>query len=282
MPELPEVESVRLNLEKNVKGKTILRIHVLAKKQLIGDMQYALGQTIVDLERIGKYLALRLSNGYYLNVHLKMTGQFLYAKDQKHTNFPHSIPFTSGHQMPSNTTRIIIEFTDQSILFYNDLRKFGWIKITETPEFPTAPDVLSKQFTRRYFCSLLVRSRRPIKIILLDQEKLAGIGNIYANEVLFAAKIHPLQQSYRLTGKQIDELYGAIIRIIKKAIKRHGTSASDEAFILPDSTKGRYQNLLMVYDREGKPCKVCGSIIRRIKQHGRSSYSCSKCQSLND
>ncbi|MCL4374653.1 bifunctional DNA-formamidopyrimidine glycosylase/DNA-(apurinic or apyrimidinic site) lyase [Patescibacteria group bacterium] len=278
MPELPEVETIRLNLEKNLPGRIISRIRVLAKKQLTGRLDHALGQNIVAVERQGKYLAIRLGNGYYLNVHLKMTGQFLFAKNPRQTKFPHRIPFVHGQRMPGKTTRVIIEFSDRSQLFYNDLRMFGWIKITKTPQFPSAPDVLSARFTRRYFHQVVGRTHRAIKALLLDQEKQAGIGNIYANEALFAVKIHPLQPANRLNQKQVDQLYAAIIKIMKQAIKHRGTSASDEAFILPDSRKGRHQHYLLVYDREDQPCRICGTPIKRLKHHGRSSYFCPRCQ----
>lgn len=281
MPELPEVESIRLFLENHIVGKTILEIIVFEKKQFIGDIKKATNQKIIELFRKGKYLAIKLDNDYFLNVHLKMSGQFLYSKDKKHTEFPTIIPFTKSHQMPGSTTRIIINFTDQSILFFNDLRKFGYIKVSKIIEFPKSPDILSRLFTIDYLIDVLKHSSRPIKIILLDQNKMAGIGNIYANEALFYAKIHPLQPSKLLTIKQIKKLYISIISVINKAIKYQGSSASDEAFILPNSSKGSYQKFLQVYDREGKKCYICKSTIKRIKHHGRSSYFCPNCQKLN-
>jgi len=278
MPELPEVESIRLYLESQIIGKTILDIQVLEKKQFIGDIKKVIGKKITALLRKGKYLAIKLDNSYYLNIHLKMSGQFLYSKDNKHTKFPTIIPFTKSYQMPGSTTRIIINFTDQSTLFYNDLRKFGYIKVSKIMEFPKSPDILSSLFTKKYLIDLLRRSSRPIKITLLDQNKMAGIGNIYANEALFYAKIHPLQPSKLLTHKQINKLFISITTIINKAIKYRGSSASDEAFILPNSSKGSYQKFLQVYDREEKECYVCDSTIKRIKHHGRSSYYCPICQ----
>lgn len=280
MPELPEVESIRLYLENQIIGKTILDIQVLEKKQFIGDFKKVLDQKITELLRKGKYLAIKLDNGYYLNIHLKMSGQFLYSQDQKHTKFPTIIPFTKSQQMPGSTTRIIINFSDQSTLFYNDLRKFGYIKVSKKMEFPKSPDILSNLFTKKYLIDVLKHSSRPIKIILLDQNKMAGIGNIYANEILFKSKIHPLQPSNTLAIKQINNLYLAINKIITKAVNHRGTSASDEAFILPNSNKGSYQKFLQVYDREDKECYVCGSTIKRIKHHGRSSYFCPNYQQI--
>lgn len=280
MPELPEVESIRLYLENQIIGKTIQDIQVLEKKQFIGDFKKVLNHKITKLLRKGKYLAIKLDNGYYLNIHLKMSGQFLYSKDNKHTKFPTIIPFTKSYQMPGSTTRIILNFTDQSTLFYNDLRKFGYIKVSKFIEFPKSPDILSNLFTIDYLIDVLKQSSRPIKIILLDQNKIAGIGNIYANEILFKSKIHPLRPSNSLTLKQINILYLSINKIITKAVNHRGTSASDEAFILPNSNKGSYQKFLQVYDRENQLCKICNSIIKRIKHHGRSSYFCSNCQKL--
>ncbi|OIP83491.1 DNA-formamidopyrimidine glycosylase [Candidatus Roizmanbacteria bacterium CG2_30_33_16] len=281
MPELPEVESIRTYLISHIIGKTISNIQVIEKKQFIGDIKITLNQKIIELSRKGKYLAIKLENDYYLNIHLKMSGQFLYSKDKKHTKFPTIIPFTKSQQMPGSTTRIIINFTDQSKLFYNDLRKFGYIKVSKITEFPKSPDILSNPFTKKYLIDVLKHSSQPIKIILLDQNKMAGIGNIYANEILFQSKIHPLQPSNSLTSKQINILYLVINKIISKAISYQGTSASDESFILPNSNKGSYQKYLHVYDRENQPCKECQSNIQRIKHHGRSSYFCPMCQKFN-
>jgi len=280
MPELPEVESVRQDLIDHIVGKTISAIRIFSLKQLVGNPKKAIGHKIIDIQRSGKYIAIQLDNHYFLNVHLKLTGQFLFAKNINEARFKNIIPFTKTKQMPGPTTRIIFKFADGSLLFYNDLRKFGWIKITKNPEFPSSPDVLSKQFTKAYFVRMISKSTRPIKILLIDQHKLAGIGNIYANEVLFATKIHPLQPADSLTHQQTSELFYAVKKIVRAAIKHHGTSASDEAFILPDSNKGSYQEYLMVYDRENQPCKRCGSTIKRIKHHGRSSFVCPNCQNL--
>lgn len=280
MPELPEVETIRIGLEKNIRSRIISEITVLEKKQLIGDLSDAVGKKIVKLHRSGKYLGLELSNGFYLNIHLKMTGQLLFAKDKNHTIFKYRIPFTKSHELPNNTTRIIIKFTDGALLFYNDLRKFGWIKITKKPEFPNSPDILSSEFSFQYLLTVIKKTKKPIKTFLLDQQKLAGIGNIYANEILFTSKIHPLVSANTLTKLQTTTLYQTIIQIIKSAIKNQGTSTSDKAFILPNSNRGTYQTHLMVYDRENKPCKNCGEKIIRLKHHGRSSFLCPSCQKM--
>src|SRR5258708_2289994 len=148
MPELPEVETIRLSLQKKIVGKIITHINVLEKKQFFGDYQKIIGKKIVSLERTGKVLSFKLSGGLFLNIHLKMSGQIL----------------LSVNQTPAKTTRIIIEFTDQMTLFFNDQRKFGWLKLTAQPEIPKGIDILSPAFTKQYLKKITQASKKPIKI----------------------------------------------------------------------------------------------------------------------
>ena len=278
MPELPEVETIKRNLKPNVIGKTISGVEILSPKNFIGKKQDAIGKKIVDIQRYGKVLVLTLSNKKYLNVHFKLSGQMLFAKNVKNAVFKNPIPFTKGNTMPANTTRVIIKFKDGSGLFFNDLRKFGWIKMSDRPLVPKGVDVLSNQFTLSAVEALTRKTKKPIKILLMDQDKITGIGNIYANDALFLARVHPLRPANSLTDKEIKNLYKAILQEIKLGIKDQGSSGADEAFILPDGSKGGHQRHFLVYQREGQPCSVCKIIIKRIKHSGRSSFFCPKCQ----
>ena len=278
MPELPEVETIKRNLKPNVIGKTISGVEILSPKNFIGKKQDAIGKKIVDIQRYGKVLVLTLSNKKYLNVHFKLSGQMLFAKNVKNAVFKNPIPFTKGNTMPANTTRVIIKFKDGSGLFFNDLRKFGWIKMSDRPLVPKGVDVLSKEFTLSAVEALTRKTKKPIKILLMDQDKITGIGNIYANDALFLARVHPLRPANSLTDKEIKNLYKAILQEIKLGIKDQGSSGADEAFILPDGSKGGHQRHFLVYQREGQPCSVCKIIIKRIKHSGRSSFFCPKCQ----
>lgn len=278
MPELPEVETIRLQLCSKIVGKTIRAIDVLTKKQFIGDPQKIIGRQITNITRNGKILSFTLDQNLFLNIHLKLTGQLLYAKNGKKALFNHKIPFTKTNRLPASTTRIILRFTDGGSLFFNDLRKFGWFKIGVKPEKPKSEDVLSAKFTLDHFKTIVQQSKKPIKVLLMDQDKLAGIGNIYANDSLFIAKIHPLKKACLLSEIEVNHLYKAIIQVIKEALKLKGSS--DVAYLLPDASTGAYQNHFKVYGREDEPCLRCGTIIKRLKHHGRSSFFCTKCQKL--
>lgn len=281
MPELPEVESIKNSLYSKIINKTIDKIKILSQKNFIGNKNKVIGAKITSLERYGKVLIFKLNNNYFLNIHFKLSGQMLYADNINSAVYKNIIPFTKTNKMPGKTTRVIIKFTDNSGLFFNDLRKFGWIKVSKKPLIPKGVDVLSKKFTLNKLIKLVSTSPRPIKLILMDQDKITGIGNIYANDSLFKAKIHPLKKSNDLTKKEITNLYQSIKEEINKGIKDKGSSGADEAFILPDGLKGSHQRHFLVYQRENKPCARCKTLIKRIKQNGRSSFFCPKCQKIS-
>jgi formamidopyrimidine-DNA glycosylase len=259
MPELPEVETIRRYLHDHIIGKTISEVEVLNPKSFQGSTEDVRGQTIVDTGRNGKVIHFKLENGLFLNVHLKMSGQLIYPQE------------------PIRTTRVILHFNDNTSLNFNDLRKFGWVKVTKEPDGTKAPDVTRKEFTLEYFKSVIKKSKKPLKPFLLDQDKLAGVGNIYANDALFVAKIYPYRIANSLSDSEIMALHKAIIDIIQEGLDYGGTSAS-EVYRRPDGVKGSYQDRFKVYDREGKPCIVCGTPIIREKKFGRSSFYCPHCQ----
>jgi formamidopyrimidine-DNA glycosylase len=180
--------------------------------------------------------------------------------------------------MPGKSTRVIFHFSDGTGLFFNEMRMFGWVKHSRRIEGPKGVDILSKEFTEEYFAKSISKTRRAIKTVLLDQDKFSGIGNIYANEALFDAKINPQNPANNLTIQQCNNLYSSILKVIEKGIKYRGSSGRDEVYILPDGSKGEYQNHFMVYQQEGKQCKRCNITIKRIKQGGRSSFFCQNCQ----
>lgn len=290
MPELPEVETIKRYLNKKIINKTISDIEILSPKNFVGDKKQIIGYQIKSLNRYGKVLVFKIAklvnsltcrqNIKFLNFHFKLSGQLVYADNINNAVYKNNIPFTKGNKMPANTTRVIIKFSDNSGLFFNDLRKFGWIKITDAPIIPEGIDVLSKRFTLEKFSEIILNTSKKIKLALMDQELIAGIGNIYANDSLFLAKIHPLRPADSLTKNEIVNLYQSIIQEIKKGIKDKGSSGGDEAFILPDGSKGNHQRNFLVYQKEKKPCLVCGNLIKRIKHNGRSSFFCPKCQKI--
>ncbi|OGK56915.1 DNA-formamidopyrimidine glycosylase [Candidatus Roizmanbacteria bacterium RIFCSPLOWO2_02_FULL_38_10] len=277
MPELPEIETIRNILKKDLIGKKIDKIDILFKKQFPDEPALVISAKIVDILRTGKVLSIKLSNGKYLNIHLKLSGQLLFAKNANHAVFPQEIPMAASNKLPARSTRVVIHFKDGSGLFFNEIRKFGWIKVSDKPERAKGVDVLSSDFTKEYFQSKM-NSSRQIKIVLMDQDRLAGVGNIYANDALFEARVNPEKKANLLTKTETGHLYEAVKKVIQLGVKYSGSSGGDKMYVLPDGSAGGYQRYSSVYQKEGKPCVRCKTLIKRIKQGGRSSFFCPKCQ----
>lgn len=278
MPELPEVETIRLQLRPHLIGKEIKSVEALEKKQFQGSKKEILNKKIVDVKRTGKVLNIVLEEALFLNIHLKLTGQLLYAPDMKKPVFSATVSQANTDRMPAKTTRIIIYFKDGSGLFFNDLRKFGWLKVTKKRLGPKGVDVTSKDLTVKYLEKATTSSKIAIKNLLMNQEKIAGIGNIYANDALFLAKIKPTRKANSLSKKEVEKLHQAIKKAISDGLKYQGSSGADEAYVKPNGTKGEYQEHFQVYQSENEPCPRCKTAIKRIKQGGRSSFFCPKCQ----
>ena len=242
MPELPEVETIRLQLSGKIVGKKLN------------------GKKISGLRRRGKLLIIDFSDGSSLIIHLKLTGQLIF------------------NGKPSCFTRKVFNFDDDSRLIFNDVRKFGWwreYKNTKTIEKNFGPEALTISLAK--FGNLLGRHKNAkIKPLLMDQKFIAGIGNIYSDEILFAAKVQPLRLVRTLTGEEIEKIHRNIKKILEKAIKRRGSSV--ENYLDACGNKGSYVPYLKVYQREGKRCRRCGATIKRIKMGGRSAHFCPACQ----
>ena len=264
MPELPEVETIRLFLEKNLTNKTISNLEIITPKSFIGDSQKIIGQKIIKFTRLGKQLSLHLQNKLIILFHLKMTGQLVL-------------------NTPNKYTRVIIKINNNLSLYFNDLRKFGWVKVLTQNELVEAQknigiDILSPKFTSNYFYQQIQSTSRPIKSVLLDQSKFAGIGNIYANDALFLAKINPTYPSNQISSPASNKLHQSIIKIIKESIVHGGSTAKDKGYIKPDNTPGLHQFHFRVYQRDGQPCLICHTLIKKIKLAGRGTFYCPKCQ----
>lgn len=282
MPELPEVETIKKTLQKAVLGKTVKEIEVKKTKIFQGNTQEVIGKRIEGIERRGKMIIIWLSGNKALLIHLKLTGQLVWVPTAGETvSFLHPIPF-AGNKLPGKTTHVIFKINGGK-LFYNDLRQFGWIKVIEQTEAEREKEKLGiepfeKEFTGEYLQKVFSRTAKPIKLVLMDQEKIAGIGNIYANEALFEAGILPTRPAKSLEKKEIEKLREAILQVLADGIKYGGSSATDEAYIKPTGEPGEYQFHFRVYQREGKECKRCGGLIRRINLGGRGTFFCPKCQ----
>lgn len=282
MPELPEVETVRLFLDKNILGKTITYLEILNPKSFIArpePVEGVIGQTIVSTSRLGKQLSIHLSNNLILLFHLKMTGQIIVGNSV----FGHPTPKEDKTNLPNKSTRLIFTFSDKSKLYFNDQRKFGWVKVlnkNELAEFQknVGIDVLSSNFTDDYFYHQLQKTSRAIKLVLLDQSKFAGIGNIYDNDALFLSRIHPQTPSNKITQKIAKILRQNLIDLMKESLFHGGSTAKDNKYIHPDGSVGQHQYFFRVYQREKESCLVCQTPIKRIKIGGRGTFFCPVCQ----
>jgi len=279
MPELPEVETVRLFLDQHILGKTISSIEIFSPKSFVGDQKNAINQEIVSTSRLGKQLSLHLKNGLILLFHLKMTGQVIIGDSV----FGHPTLKEDKSVLPNKSTRVVFTFSDNSKLFFNDQRKFGWVKVLDKDELVEAQknvgvDVLSSAFTDEYFYQQLQSTSRSIKVVLLDQSKFAGVGNIYDNDALFLSKINPSLPSNKITKKLAKILRQSLIDLMKESLFHGGSTAKDNKYIHPDGTKGEHQYHFRVYQRSGEPCLVCQTPIKRIKIAGRGTFYCPRCQ----
>jgi formamidopyrimidine-DNA glycosylase len=287
VPELPEVETVRrglsqMTLNQEIRGGEVLLERTIAHPFLAADFLAGLtGVSIAQWHRRGKYLLAELTSGNsqssgnpagWLGVHLRMTGQLLWVEQdqplQKHCRV--RLFFPAGKEL---------RFVDQ--------RTFGqmwWVPPEKRPDEVMktlallGPEPFSPEFSVDYFAQWLGDRKRPIKNALLDQTLVAGIGNIYADESLFLSKIHPKTLCSDLKPQQIKKLHGNIIQVLQDSIGEGGTTFSDFRDI--KGINGNYGNVAWVYDREGLPCQVCGSLIERVKMAGRSAHFCPQCQRM--
>lgn len=297
MPELPEVETVRLFLDKYILDKTISDIKILTPKSFVGNPEAIKNQKIISTSRLGKQLSLHLKNGLILLFHLKMTGQIIVlpalpARRSGGSREGREAGRVSvlGHptkdvfdNLPNKSTRIIFTFSDNTKLFFNDQRKFGWVKVLNQNELAdfqknVGIDALSSKFSDDYFYRQLQKTSRAIKIVLLDQSLFAGVGNIYANDALFLSKINPSTLAKKITQKKAKILRQNLVNLMKESLFHGGSTARDNKYIHPDGTVGQHQYFFRVYQKAGEPCLVCQTPIKRIKLGGRGTFFCPKCQ----
>ncbi|RRK09887.1 bifunctional DNA-formamidopyrimidine glycosylase/DNA-(apurinic or apyrimidinic site) lyase [Lactiplantibacillus garii] len=274
MPELPEVETVRRGLNRLVKGATVASIEVFWPKIINNDVESfearLKGQTIEKIDRRGKYLLFRFTNGLTMVSHLRMEGKYnVVPRGEDQTKHTH----------------VVFHLTDDRDLLYNDTRKFGRMTLVPTGEENTVgglkkmgPEPVADQLTLAYLEDTFGKSKKMIKPLLLDQSKIAGIGNIYADETLWMSKIHPMRPANSLTENEISALRQNIIDEMAMAIKGHGTTV--HSFSTAFGEAGQFQNHLHVYGREGEPCERCGTLIEKIKVAQRGTHFCPHEQQL--
>ncbi|MBC6355826.1 bifunctional DNA-formamidopyrimidine glycosylase/DNA-(apurinic or apyrimidinic site) lyase [Lactobacillus helsingborgensis] len=272
MPEMPEVETVRRTLLPLIKGKTIKEVTVWYPKIITGDAKefkrQLVGKKITTIDRYAKYLLIRLSGNLTVVSHLRMEGKYrlvkINTKKDKHDH-------------------VQIVFSDNSALRYNDVRKFGRMQLikTGTEKEKTGISKLgaepnSAAFTVSYLQNGLARKKKNIKNTLLDQSVVAGLGNIYVDEVLWETKIHPLSQANTIPAEKVAQLHDNINSLIELAIAERGTTI--HTYLDANGKTGGFQKMLQVYGHKGEPCVRCGTPLEKIKVNGRGTTFCPKCQ----
>lgn len=285
MPELPEVETIRGDLHHLLRGKRVANF-VVKKKNLLKSPRTLfrtkfVGATIQRVTRRAKMLCLELSSGYVAVLHLKMTGQLVYQNRQGRLVVGgHPIGGVAG--VPNRYTYITVRLTDKSKLFFNDVRQFGYWRLVPRQDLPAVfahlgPEPLSADFTVQNFqAHLSRRNRTSVKAAILDQSVVAGIGNIYADESLFVAKIRPGRRVKSLSRVEVQRLHRAIRYVLQKAVKARGTSFN--SYVDGLGRSGTYWDKRLVYGRKGEPCPRCRRPILKTVVVGRGTHYCGYCQ----
>ncbi len=292
MPELPEVETIRRGLEKLAIHKTIREVVILCEKSFRGEVANVEGQEIVEFSRRGKALLIKLSNDYTMMIHLRMTGQLIFEA-------PEAERFAAGHpdgnftsEMPGRHTRVYFEFTDGANLFFNDLRKFGYVAVLDQKSLaadkflqklgPEPWDMNGDEFWNR----IQKHKKSPIKAVILDQSVIAGVGNIYADEGCFYAKIFPGMPVEEIRREDSDLLLEGLCKVMQESIDSGGSTMKD--YVRADGSKGSYlEKFAQVFRRDGDYCLECGEEIKKTRVVGRGTHYCPHCQAhglayLND
>ena len=267
MPELPEVETIRGQLALRLEGRVLARVEILDPRltrpnDLFEVVEELEGDRVAAVERRGKYLVLRLESGLALLVHLRMTGGFAFE--------------------PASHERALLELDDGTRVTYRDVRRFGtWLVLEDAELGPylaakNGPEPLGPRFTAEWLASRLARRRAPLKGVLLDQRVVAGLGNIYADEALWRARLSPLRPANSLSGGEVRRLQRAIRAALRVGIERQGSTLRDYA--TPEGPSGSMQDEFRVYGREREPCRRCGGPIAKARVGGRGTWYCPRCQ----
>jgi formamidopyrimidine-DNA glycosylase len=287
MPELPEVETIRSGLEKIIIGRVVKAVGFDWPKSFPNSTsdvdQFMVSAKVLAVKRRAKVLMIELSTNYSLVIHLKMTGQLVFRSQ--------AVSFGAGHptaslvaKLPDKSTRVTIKFNDGSQLFFNDQRKFGWMRLIPTPEVmnldffkKVGPEPLNAEFTWQDLRQrLLKRPSSIIKAVLLDQTVVAGIGNIYADETLWGAKVNPRTPVKELSTAKFKAIYTEMVYVLRLAIEKGGST--DRNYLDAEGKKGSYLSFARVFRREGQRCPRCASTIIKSKVAARGTHTCPVCQ----
>ncbi len=288
MPELPEVETVKRGLARLLSSRQITGVDFDTPKSFpnaLHDVQrFLVGAHITTVDRRAKILIIGLDTGYSLLIHLKMTGQLVFRSNDDKERFGAGHPNDSlVHALPDKSTRVVFDLGDAK-LFFNDQRKFGWVRLVPTIEIPhldfmkkIGPEPLAADFTATEFLERLQRRKRSaIKAVLLDQTVIAGVGNIYADESLWGAKIHPSTVVQNISKRKLALLFTELQQVLRLSIDKGGST--DKNYVNAEGKKGSYMTFARVFRREGQSCPRCGHYIKKIRVAGRGTHVCPKCQ----
>lgn len=285
MPELPEVETIRTDLNKKLKGETIQSVFIVLSRQVRGSTanfkSFLRGKVVDKFNRRGKLIYISFENSdKFLLIHLKMTGQLIYCKGDNLIAGGHSDNNKPSCELDKHT-RVVFEFKDGASLKFNDQRTFGYLEIVDKNKLDMilskfGPEPLKKEFSLEYFKKLLQARSAPIKAVLLNQENIAGIGNIYADESLFMAGILPWRPALSLTDSEIKKLHKAIKDVLRLSIKSRGTTFNN--YRDADGNRGDFIKKLKVFGKNNEPCPQCGRPIEKNKTAGRGTHYCLHCQ----
>lgn len=287
MPELPEVETVRIGLAELLPGRVITAAtHNWPKSfpNAPADVEnFVQNARVTGVRRRAKVLIIDLSSGYSLVVHLKMTGQLVFRSAHEHFGAGHPNDSLVG-ELPDKSTRVTITFEDKSTLYFNDQRKFGWMRLLPTSEVEqldffqkVGPEPLAASFTAKQFIHCLLRRKNSaIKPVLLDQTVIAGVGNIYSDESLWGAKIHPETRVADIPHTQLEKLFRSLQAVLRLSIEKGGST--DRNYVNHEGKRGSYLGFANVFRREGQPCPRCGTAIIKTRVAGRGTHICPQCQ----
>jgi len=284
MPELPEVETIRRGLQRKIKNKQIKDIvvnvdKIIKKPSLEEFIAKSKDKKIKEIYRRGKYIIIHLNSEDKLIIHLGMTGLLIYPYNEN------SEEILEG-KIKAKHNHLVFTFTDDTQLVFNDVRRFGKIfLVSNINEIETLSKLgvepLEDYFTEEVFIQILNKKKKgKIKPFLMNQKFITGLGNIYANEVLYRSDIHPLRLIFSLNKEEVRNLYQQIKLVLSEAVELRGSTVADEAYLDTDGEKGKFTKKLQVYARKGEPCIKCGHSIEVVRIEGRSSFICPQCQKL--
>jgi len=287
MPELPEVETVRLQLLHKIKGKIIDNVEVFHSKAVNHDETIddrLRGKTIDNIDRIGKLMIFSFDgkDDLFMLAHLKMTGQFFYVDNTGDVSGGgHTMLGLTGGDWPHKHSRVAFHFTDRTTLYFNDMRLFGYTKLASREEMETArskfgPEPIADDFDCQWFYEKLHRRNTPVKAALLDQKFVAGLGNIYVDEALWRAKVRPMRVASKVTKAEAAVLCKAAGDVMKESIKVGGTTF--QHFVDTGGDNGNFTDYLQVFGQQGKSCSRCGDTIKKTRCAGRGTHYCPECQ----